>query len=94
MPKVRVQLNGPGVHELLADPGVVEDLESRGDRVLAAAEAAAPVDTGEYYTSLHSWLEHTDRPAVRVGSDAPHAMVVEARHGVLAQALDAAGGAA
>ena len=55
----------------------------------SAARASAPVASGEYAGSLHIKQDTTDRAAVRVGSDVPHALVVEANTGNLARALDA-----
>lgn len=93
MAKVRVEPNGAGMRALLRDPGVRAELTRRAERVLAAAKESAPVDTGEYRDSLHVIEDTTDRAAVRVGSDAPHGLLVEAKTGNLARALDAAGGA-
>jgi hypothetical protein len=91
--KVVVKLNSAGVVELLNDPGVVDELESRMSRVESAAKAGAPVESGDYQASIHMWTErHGDRSVTHVGSDVPYAMIVEAATGNLARALDSAGG--
>lgn len=90
MPNVRIQLNSAGMRELLQSAGVRADLRGRGERVLAAAQASAPVASGEYRASLHIEETTTDRAAVRVVSDSDHALEVEARTGNLSRALDSA----
>lgn len=92
MSRVRVKLNSAGMRALLNDPGLRADLTTRAERVLAAAKASAPVDSGEYRDSLHIVDDTTDRAVVRVGSSAPHGLLVEMKTGNLARALDAAGG--
>jgi hypothetical protein len=87
----RVIIHGPAIRALLNSPGVRADLEARGDRVLAAAQASAPVESGRYRESLTVWSDTTDRAVVRVGSELDYAPAVEAATGNLARALDAAG---
>lgn len=66
-------------------------LMPRAQRVLGAAKANAPVVTGRYKDSLHiEVVEHPTRVVVQVVADAPHAHLVEADHGVLSRARDAA----
>lgn len=90
----RVKLNSKAVQALLdGEQGVRELLMARAERVLASAEANAPVKTGDYKSRLAISEDHTDRLVLRVGSSAPHAHLVEAEHGTMARALDAAGGA-
>jgi hypothetical protein len=92
--KVQVKLNSAGVVELLNDPGVVGDLESRMSRVESAAKSGAPVESGDYQASIHTVTErHHDRTVVKVVADVPYAMAVESVTGNLARSLDAAGGA-
>ena len=89
---VRVRLNHAGMRALLFAPGVRADLQRRGERVLAAAQASAPVDSGEYRASLRLIADdHPSRPAVHVGATVDYGMEVEADHGTLSRALDAAG---
>lgn len=88
---MRIELHSAGIKELLRDPGVRRDLTARAENVLSAAKASAPVDTGKYRDSLHVIEDTTDRVSVRVGSDDPKAMIVNAKTGNLARALDSAG---
>lgn len=86
---IRVVMQGRGIAEILKDDGVRAELTRKAEAVLSAARASAPVASGEYAGSLHIKQDTTDRAAVRVGSDVPHALVVEANTGNLARALDA-----
>lgn len=89
----KVKWNDRAVQEYLdGEHGVEDSLERRASRVEQAAKSSAPVASGAYRDSLHVETAHTDRMVKRVVSDVPHAFAVEARHGVLAKALDAAGG--
>ena len=92
MSSIRLTLNHGGIAELLKSDGVRAELTRRAERVLSAAEASAPVVTGEYRSSLHIEQHTTSRAAVRVVSDSDHALVVESKTGNLARALDAAAG--
>ena len=92
MARSRVRLNHQGMGELLVSKGVRDMLTERMDRVAAKAKADAPVTSGGYQRSIHVEQDTTDRAAVRVVADAPYAMRVEASHGILSRALDAAGG--
>lgn len=87
----RVTIDHGGMRALLNDPGVRAELTSRMERVLAEAQSSAPVETGEYRSSIHIEQATTDRVAIRVVADSDHALVVEAKTGNLARALDAAG---
>lgn len=89
---VKVNLDTSGMAELLACDGVRTHLHELAGRVLEQAKATAPVVTGAYRDGLTIWDDTTDRAAVRVGSTAPHASLVEASTGNLSRALDAAGG--
>ncbi len=90
MAGVKIKLNSAGMRDLLNGNEVESFLEGRGEAVLRAAQSSAPVASGEYRDSLRMWTEqHATRVVVRVGSDVPHAYVVEANHGTLARALDA-----
>lgn len=89
---VRTKLNSAVIQQYLdGEHGVEATLRERAEAVLAAAQAGAPVDTGEYLDSLHIEVDHTDRMVVRVVADAYHAWIVEVTTGNLASALDAAG---
>lgn len=91
MARTNVELNSSEIQSYLdGGHGVSSLLNEAASRVLSAAQSAAPVESGEYQGSLHLETDHTDRMVVRVVADAPHALVVEARDGVLARAIDAA----
>lgn len=89
-----VNLNEETVGEYLnGDHGVAEMLDERIQRVLNDAQGRAPVLTGAYRDSLQVETVHNPtRMVKRVSSNVDYAMIVEARKGVLARALDAAGG--
>lgn len=89
----KVRLISRGMRELLNDDGVRADLTRRMGQTLAAAQAAAPVDTGALKASLRIVQDTTDRVAVRVVSDVDYAPAINAGTGFLTRSLDAAGGA-
>lgn len=91
----RVRVISAGARELLNSSEVRAELLRRAERVLNAATADAVnyQVTGNYYRSIGIEQATTDRAVVRVRATAPHAHLVEAKHGTLARALDAAGGA-
>lgn len=86
-----IKIDRGGVAELLNDPGVRRFLAGIADRVESAAQAGAPVDSGEYRDSIRRVSATTDRAVERVVATAPHAALVEARTGNLARALGSAG---
>ena len=94
MARAKVVLDHAGMKALLNDLGVRADLTSRMGPVLAAAQAGAPVESGDYKASIHLVQATTDRAVVRVVADVSYAMSVEASTGNLARALDGSGGAA
>lgn len=86
------ELNSDGIVELLNSDDVRDDLTSRMERALSSAQSSAPVETGAYRDGLKIRQDTTDRVAVRLEGTAEHSRIVEARLGILARALDAAGG--
>jgi len=93
---VKITLNSATIQKMLdGGEGVSELLHEKAEAVLSAAKADAANYrvTGAYLDRLEVSEDHTDRMALRVGSSAPHSHLVEAKHGTLARALDAAGGA-
>lgn len=89
----KVRLNSAGVAAMLGSAGTSAMLAARAEAALSAARASAPVKSGAYRDSLDVQVDTSgDRARARVVASAPHAMVVEASRGVLARALDAAGG--
>jgi hypothetical protein len=88
-----VKINyGRPFDEILNSNEVRDLCTTRAERALSAARSAAPVDSGAYRASLRLEQATTDRAVARVVADVDYAMVVEARTGNLARALDAAGG--
>lgn len=93
MARTKVKMHSAGVLDVF-NQWAAKDGEARMERVADTARANAPVVTGTYRDSIHvETVRHNGRTVVQVVADAPHAMTVEASQGVLARALDAAGGA-
>lgn len=88
----RVKLNPPGVRAVLNSEGVRAMLTEKMRPVLAAAKADPHDDTGAYEAGLHIEQATTDRAVVRVVSGDRKGHILEAKYGILARALDAAGG--
>ena len=65
-------------------------LHQKAEAILSAAQASAPVKSGNYRDGLKIVTDRTDRMAVRVVGTAPHSHLVEAATGNLARAIDAA----
>ena len=97
---MRVRLLHDGMAELLNDPGVVDKVMEEARKVRDHARTIAPVASGAYRDSIEvtessTKLKRDRKPrfAANIGSDLPYAVAVEAHHGTLVRALDAAGGA-
>lgn len=88
----RVELNSAGMRAMLNSPGIAAAMMARATRVRDVARGLAPVESGRYRASITVYAARTDRAVARVGSHVPYAAAVEADHGVLQRALDAAGG--
>lgn len=89
----KVTLNKAGMKALLTSPEVVAMLEARARPVLAAAKADTHDDTGAYEAGLHMETQTAgNRARVKVVSGDWKGHILEARYGILARALDAAGG--
>ncbi|MGW9345591.1 HK97 gp10 family phage protein [Streptomyces albidoflavus] len=76
---------------VLRQPGVEQIVDAAGGRALAAAQASAPVDSGDYRDGLH--IEHHEsryRRATRVVGSDPKTLLIEAKTGNLARAVKAA----
>lgn len=82
----------PGYFEtVLRQPGVESIVDAAGERALAAAQASAPVDSGDYRDGLH--IEHHNsryRRATRVVGSDPKTMLIESKTGNLARSVKAA----
>lgn len=91
---VRVKLNLRGIREVKASGGVRWMLQQRMARVEAAAQSAAPVESGAYQASIRMWDDTSALAGavMHVGSDVDYAMLIEAGTGNLSRALDSAGG--
>lgn len=99
--KVRIDLNGEGIRELLVSDGVSSEIQGRAERVSEAAntrygaiavgqrDAGAPPESVEITTSVHMGTGKT-RARARVVADHPASRAVEAKHRVLGQSMDAA----
>lgn len=87
-----VTLNYAGMRALLRSSKVERMLSGRMERVLAVAQANAPVASGDYRDGLHiEVVQHPTRVTVRVVGSTDHDLVIESRTGNLARSLDAAG---
>lgn len=93
-----VRLNHAGMAAILLSAGVKADLERRAAAVRQAAENDGSWDRlvsgvpGSETIPYRARVErHSDRYVGIVSGDHPAAAAVEAKHGVLNRALDAAG---
>lgn len=76
--------------EILRQPKVEAKCEEVARRVLAQAQAIAPVKSGAYKRSLHiEKIPHAHRDTFAVVADVPYTTYVEAVHGTLARAAKA-----
>lgn len=83
----------PGAVSALFKQWARVDGAGRAERVAAAQRAAAPVVSGSYRDSITVVEEqHPTRPVFHIGPTVPYGAVVEARHGLVARSIDAAGG--
>jgi len=80
------------MRELLGDPGVARYLHERMVPAEAVAHSIAPVVTGDYDRSIHleDHREPSGRVVCRLGASVIYAAAVEASHGTLARAFQAA----
>ena len=88
---VKVKLNLAGLRELKRSPGVTAEIQRLGSQIRSAAAANSPDATGDFiYLNIET---HPIAGSVaHIGSALSTSMAIEAKHGVLARALDAAGG--
>lgn len=86
--KVTFRPNRAGIAAAGRSNGVYRELERRADRVIALAEASAPVDTGHY---RNSFVKHRARvrgqAAVTVANTAGYAAIIE--HGSRPHVIEA-----
>ena len=85
-----VELNHETMKRLLdGDLGMAAVLQAEGSKILATAQATAPVVTGNYLAHMFMRTAHTDRMLVQVGNSVWYANAVEKKHSVLTKALGA-----
>ena len=87
MARARITINQAGIAEVLKSQGVQDDLSARMERVKAKAEASSDLPKGIEVSEVRTWVGH-DRARSTVGIPGS----IEAQHGILARALDAAKG--
>ncbi|MFJ9313798.1 hypothetical protein ACIRN4_06355 [Pimelobacter simplex] len=93
MTKTTVRWNSDAAQSMLdGGSGVRDLLRDKAERVLAAAKADPHDDTYDYENSLHIVEDHTDRLVMRVVAGDKKSPILESKYGILAKALDAAGG--
>lgn len=93
MAKTTVRWNSDAAQAMLdGGSGVRALLREKAERVLAAAKADPHDETYAYENSLHIEEDHTDRLVLRVVASDKKSPLLEAKYGILAKALDAAGG--
>lgn len=86
--QVRIELRSGEIARLLKSRPIRSTCRTSAEKVAAVARQSAPVATGKYRASIHVESATTDRAVERVVADAPHALVVEAKTGNLARAVD------
>jgi hypothetical protein len=104
--KVRIDLNGEGIRELLVSDGVSREIEARAERVSGAANTRYDaIGVGQRDAGAEGVASSSDptnittsvhmgagktRARARVVADHPAARAIEAKHRVLGQSMDAA----
>lgn len=93
----KVTTNWSGVEEVLLSSETANMIHDRAQAVLSAAQASAPVVTGAYRDSLRIVDDETSgshgamrRSRSRVVAGVEYGFLVEADHGTLKRAKDAA----
>ena len=81
------KLNHAGMGALLKSAEIRSLVAPYAERILAAAKASAPVESGEHQASGHIEHDTTDRAVERVVFDSDHSLVVEANTGHIAGSL-------
>lgn len=91
MARVRTKISNRGMAEMLKSDDVRGLLLPYAERVLAAAKADPHDDTGAYEDALRIDQDTTDRAVTRIVAGDKKGHILEARYGILARSLDAAG---
>lgn len=87
MARPKVKLDRAGMRRLLKDDQLRDPLREIAERTATRARSSAPVDSGEYQSSITVRSATTDRVVERVIATAPHSALVESRTGNLKRAL-------
>lgn len=90
MGSVRIELNGPGIRELLRSEGVQAMLMERGGKVAKAVESLALKVGDDEPLPVAVVSGRGRRARANVVVDHPAALAVEAKHRALVGSLDAA----
>lgn len=92
MAKTRVKPNSQGILALLNSDDIRDHLEDVALDAADRAEALAPVETGEYASSIEGYAARGyDRWIGIVRADVEHGLVVEARHAPLWRGVEGGG---
>jgi len=90
MARTRVKLHSAGVKDVFKQWAEGEGLQ-QGERVAAAMNASAPVESGALSRSHHAEVvHHPSRSVVQIGSDLDYALPIMVATGYAARALDSA----
>jgi len=85
-----IKWNGKSFYDLRRDPAVIRELESRGRRVLDAANATLPEKQGYRMASFQGRRKPQGRWFVQIYASSNHAKRSDARRNTLLRALDKA----
>jgi hypothetical protein len=87
---MNLKWNNKAFYDLRRDPAVIKELESRGRRVLDAANATLPEKTGYRMSSFQGKRKPQGRWFVQVFAASNHAKRSDARRNTLVRSLDKA----
>lgn len=85
--KSKVTINYHNVGRVMTSDAMYEQLQKRADTILDNVKEASPVVSGDYVASLTTERALTDRAVIRVVSDVPYAVYVEAHDAPMAIGL-------
>lgn len=91
----KVELDYAGIGAMIRQPGVLNDLSDRAERVAERARSLAPSEPhyDEYRDSIAvSMSIGGKRPRATIGSYLSYSMAVEGAHRILGISMDAANG--
>lgn len=87
MAKSQMQFNSAFFEDLSHSAAVKQLVDAAADRVLAAAQASAPEDSGDYKAGLRRSSKNQKRYVALVEATDPKSMLIESKTGNLARAL-------